>query len=264
MLAGEFVNRVIERFPTSISVNDTGRIAMALGDLIRKLKIKRLNPRKQAILNVVNGRAELPNDMDLGGSLWVAVCVCDILYTIDISDVTCPSYLKEASVCQCETPTPVQDSCGCGCSCTTCNGNIGWFWDNQFWGYTSGAGWGTMYQVPQTPIGHAMLGNPYGTVKVFGNQLIFTSDFQFDEVYIRYEQSKLAAQTPISDLYKQAGEYYVAGWVLKDTDMKLALSYDALFEKEMEEIKTMRFRNAMNQDTLLRLALANFGFNNAP
>lgn len=247
-----------------LSINDSDRLAIGAGDFIRELKIQRLNPRKQAILNVVNGRAELPNDMDLGGSLWVAVCVCDILYTIDISDVTCPSYLKEASVCQCETPTPKQDSCGCGCSCTTCNGNIGWFWDNQFWGYTSGAGWGTMYQVPQTPIGHAMLGNPYGTVKVFGNQLIFTSDFQFDEVYIRYEQIKLLAQTPISVLYSEPCEYYMMGRAVFATNPKLSEAFFAKYKAKMEEIKTMRFRNAMNQDTLLRLALANFGFNNSP
>lgn len=264
MLAGELVNRVIERFPTSISVNDTGRIAMALGDLIRKLKIKRLNPRKQAFLNVTNRRAILPNDMDMGGSLWVAVCVGGKFYTIDISDKSCPTWIKEASVCQCETPAPVTDKCGCSCSCTTCSGTIGWLWGNDFYGYTSGSGWGGLYQASLPPVGHAMLGNPYGNVSRFNNQLVFDACFPFDEVYIRYEQSELAAQTPISDLYKQAGEYYVAGWILKDTDMKLALSYDALFEKEMEEIAMMRFLNAINPDTLLRACLQNFGLVKSP
>ncbi len=269
MKVQDLVNKIITMYPTTLSPNDNARMAYALGDYTREMKIKRLNPRKQAWVNVHGFRAELPNDMDLGGSLWVFACVCDKLYTIDIINHRCPSWVKPQKLCECGEPSPT--ACDCGCSeikttcCGGCGGTIGYLLGgNNFGVYTSGYGWTGNYVASTPPFGHALLGNPFGNVSQVGNQLIFDTCFPCDGVYIEYEQVLTATNTPIDDIYALDIEYFTLSRLLKDTDKALSASYYQDHLIELDNIKNMKFLNAINPDTLARAVLSGFGLNKSP
>lgn len=270
MVVGDLVNRIRTFYPLLISPNDNARIAIALGDFVREMKIMRLNPRKQAVIEVdAHFRAELPSDMDLNGSLWVFACVGGTLYTVDINDKRCPNWVKPAHICDCADPKP--NPCNCGCSevkatcCGGCGGTIGYLMPNSDFQFFSGAlGWGAVYRAAFPPIGHAMLGNPFGNVSRVGRQLIFDSCFPCTEVYVLYEQLYSANDSPIDEIYTLAVEYFVVSRLYNGVDIVQSEAYKQKYNLEIANVKTMKFLNAINPDTLLRSVKGNFGLSKAP